>query len=200
MEIKTISYTLRKNLGNYEHEELAASATLKEGEEEFKAMLHLKSLVHMALNGESTIYSGKSLVQEVLEKMETGSEVEGDVPPQIPKEAQEEKPKRTRTTKAKETPKEEMEEVTSPFKDIPAEEEAPKATKPPKGTVMYDKEVKEHRSRLATYLGTHHAGWQTKRGKDEIAKFSHGLHGKPFEDAKGNMLDSFKAELAEFFG
>lgn len=79
--------------------------------------------------------------------------------------------------------------------------EAPKAAASVvgKGVVAYDATIKEHRSRFATYLGTNFPKWKTCRPEQEIKDFSKGLHGKAFEDAKGNMLDSFKADLEVFF-
>ena len=82
-----------------------------------------------------------------------------------------------------------------------------------KGIVAYDSSVKEHRSRFATYLGANFPKWtpDAKFGKEvnspekaayaeAVKVFSKNLHGKAFEDSKGNMLESFKAELAAFFG
>jgi len=96
--------------------------------------------------------------------------------------------------------------------------EAPKVSAPVvgKGIVAYDSTVKEHRSRFATYLGTNFPKWtpdsrfgKTPEGQqptaeksayaEEVRVFSKNLHGKAFEDAKGNMLESFKNDLAEFF-
>lgn len=120
-----------------------------------------------------------------------------DVPPVIPTEAA---PKT-------EAPKKEPVKV--------AAEKAPKAadSKPGKGIVNYDASVKEHRSRFATYLGNTYPKWtpDAKFGKEtqspekeaykaSVQEFSKGLHGLPFEDARGNMLESFKAQLESFFG
>lgn len=81
-----------------------------------------------------------------------------------------------------------------------------------KGEIAYDAKVKEHRSRFATYLGNTYPTWKpdAKFGVADspakaeyaakVTEFSKGLHGKAFEDMKGNMLDSFKAELESFFG
>lgn len=69
-----------------------------------------------------------------------------------------------------------------------------------KGIVVYDTSIKEHRSRFATFLGQAYPSWKTAQPVEKIKEFSLGLHGKPFEDAKGNMLEGFKAELKDFFG
>jgi hypothetical protein len=85
-----------------------------------------------------------------------------------------------------------------------------------KGTVLYDAAVKEHRSRFATYLGQNYPKWtpdaqfgKLKEGETpnaqrveysaKVTAFSKGLHQKPFENSKGEMLPVFKAELEAFF-
>lgn len=245
-DVRTVQYMLRRNLGNYEHEEIVLSGSVRDGADPMYAVNHLKTLAKMALYAEPQ-YKEEAIAKALTEAPKTiahkvkladepkaeatfvkgadeeapsypqadgtTSSVPGEIPPPIPQEA---KAKRTRTTKPKEE-KEEMIPVESPFKAHSSEKsEEPKEekkevkqpageTKVEKGTktaphISYDRTVKEHRSTMATYLNTYHKGWQTKKPQDLIVTFSGGLHGKPFMDAKGNILDSFKAELAEFFG
>lgn len=52
MKITELKYTERKNMGNYEHAELSATALVEEGEDINAAVLTLKTYVSYALNGE----------------------------------------------------------------------------------------------------------------------------------------------------
>ena len=51
MKITTITYMERKNKGNYEHEEISASANVDDGESFTDAMTSLKNAVHSILHG-----------------------------------------------------------------------------------------------------------------------------------------------------
>jgi hypothetical protein len=51
MKITTITYMERKNKGNYEHEEISASANVDDGESFALAMASLKNAVHSVLHG-----------------------------------------------------------------------------------------------------------------------------------------------------
>lgn len=259
VEVRTVQYMLRRNLGNYEHEEITLSGQVKDGADPMYAVDHLKALAKFALYAESEVKQEaiaqvlktpvvaespkKGLVEHKVKLADSPkaeatfvkgadepaptyaqadgsvSTVPGEIPPPIPQEAltkEEPKAKRTRTTKPKAEPKEEMEEVESPYKAHPSEKKSEEPKEEVKAEVVageekvkknkatphisYDRNVKEHRSTLATYLNTNHKGWQTKKPQDEIVKFSSDLHGKEFMDTKGNILDSFKTELSGFFG
>ena len=140
----------------------------------------------------------KEIVETLVEKATVVPPViakeEAEMPPVIPTEAKK-KAAPKKATKPKVT--EEMEDVPSPFvagpivsgKEVMATEEGaklkpgenltPAPAKANKSIVTYDKSIKEHRSRFATYLGTNFKGWQTKKGADEIKTFSANLDGKP---------------------
>lgn len=254
MKLTTVKIMRRKNLGNYEHEEITLEAVLAEGEDATTAIVGLKELVHASLESDITRLGnvadevlGKGLVAH---KVQLSKEGEPNATATIIKPAgetpaypaaKEEKPKaapRTRATKAAKTDTNEEGQAIPPV--IPQEEvpaanaggaskvvgsvdtknvstvESAKPVAAPangtgKGIVTYDSTVKEHRSRFATYLGQNYPKWtpEAQFGKAdsdakkkyavEVQTFSKGLHGKPFEDAKGNMLDSFVAELEAFF-
>lgn len=256
-DVRTVQYMLRRNLGNYEHEEITLSGSVRDGADPMVAVNHLKTLATMALYADpetkqeaimkalsTPVVAEKPLVAHKVKLADepkaeatfvkgadeeapsypqadgSVSSVPGEIPPPIPQEAKAKRAPRSDkgTKKAAEAPKqetqEEMIEVESPFKATEPEKksEEPKGVKAEnvagvekvkqaKATphISYDRTVKEHRSTMATYLNTAHKGWQTKKPQDQIVAFSGGLHGKPFMDTKGNILDSFKAELAGFF-
>lgn len=142
-----------------------------------------------------------------------------EVPPPIPEEVQEAvkeeikaKKKASKKT-SKKVDEDEMEEVPSPYKKYESEESgksvAGKVIDKVKEVVnavvetphiKYDINKPEHKSTLASYLTSNHAGWQTSKPREEIKHFSQSLNGKPFLSIKGEVLDSFKEELASFFG
>lgn len=232
MQITTIKVMKRKNLGNYEHEEITLEAMLSEGEDSALAIIGLKDLVHAALNSDdvklgrmaedvlstpkevktSAKKSAKPSTAQVggikenpedIKKEEVKSDVneEGqDIPPPIPEEAK-------RTTKASNAKQSDTSDESG------VQSKAPKAsTSVAKNIVAYDTTIKEHRSRFATYLNNNYPKWtpDAKFGKEDspekkdyhsqVTAFSKGLHGSPFEDQKGNMLESFKESINGFFG
>ena len=237
MEIKTIKYMLRKNLGNYEHAELSMEATVSEGESNETAILSLMNLTKAALNDELKVTEG--LVEHKVQLSKEGEPnatatflKPADAPaPSYPAAKEgEKKAAAPRTRKAKATEEKKADDVTEEGQAIPpvipqeaapsentggtskvagrvdtanvshVQSEEPKAAAPVKGQVAYDSTIKEHRSRFATYLGQTYPKWKTAHPEDKIREFSKNLHGKAFEDSKGNMLESFKAELEAFFG
>lgn len=145
----------------------------------------------------------------------TTSEVPGDIPPPIPAEAKVKEESKKKRTKAapKTAPKtdDEWEEVSSPYtaqkseglkevvEEVVAEVVEKVAEVETTPHIKYDKGITEHRSTLATYLTQNHPTWKTVLSKDQIGKLSTDLTGKPFMDVKGNILESFKAEVALAF-
>ena len=234
MQVTTIKFMKRKNLGNYEHEEISMEAVLQEGEDAGEAALSLMSLVSQALQGEIKAEPSKKPAPVSPEKVQhvkdsiSGAEAQINyggvaIPPVIEEKAA---PKRRRAAapatevSAKvESPSENAGGASTVVGHVDTanvshvQSETPKASASlEKGTVVYDSKIKEHRSRFATYLGNTFPNWKpdAKFGvtdspakaeyAEKVRVFSGNLHGKAFEDSKGNMLESFKAELASFFG
>jgi hypothetical protein len=92
MITETITFTQRKNLGNYEHMELTVSARLEEKDNALEAIAHLKFMVLLGLDIEakSAIVKEEHLLQLSVE------EVVAEVTPEEPK-----KPKATKKVKEK---------------------------------------------------------------------------------------------------
>lgn len=228
MELKTIKYMKRKNLGNYEHEELTLEAVVSEGEDPKDAILFIMNEVNNALGFDVKVAPTPTAAPK--EEVKKDALEDGQaIPPVIP-ETKVEKPKsapRTRNAKAK---AEETSKEGTPSEDTGATSSSNESTtvsKSDTGTskenvvkdkvldknvVIYDASVKEHRSRFATYLAATFPNWtpDKKFGKDvstpakekyaaDIIVFSKGLNGKPFEDQKGIMLESFKNNITQFF-
>lgn len=251
MRITSIKLMKRKNLGNYEHEEVSVEAVIGEGETVEKAFVDLSNFVDSALNGTLGSKEAIHTKTEKIVQTEENKAVLKAATEQALSSGKEEKPKsaprrsQAKTIESTEEKTEvvtasavEWEDVKSPYaadknvegQDIPPvipQELAPKTEKAPAASlkvaadkapktnkvVLYDSKVKEHRSRFATYLGNNFPKWtpDAKFGKDtnsvektayaeKVKAFSATLHDKPFEDLKGNMLDTFKNDLKAFFG
>lgn len=107
---------------------------------------------------------------------------------------------------------EEMEPVESPFKaeapetTIPEETktEAKAATKTAKAgksiAIVYDRENPDHRSTMSNFLVKLTGGKEWSKDKEKSKKASAELTGKPFLDASGEILDTFKELCKEKFG
>jgi hypothetical protein len=194
MKVVSVKYLERFNKGNYEHVDIQFDAVLEDGENATDVLHTLKLNAHNFFYSQTAVPAPQELQKqepkeekvkkekvkkEKVEKSkseEIADVVEGqEVPPVIPEE------------------KEEMEEVESPFK--PTKEEKAKKAKP---NISYELANKDHRDRLASYLNKDFPNWKSKP-KEDLVAFSKSLDGKEFEDSKGNMLDSFKAEVSRFF-
>ena len=174
MKIETISVMQRKNLGNYEHIEISASARLEDNEDPSTALLKLKESVHNALEGIHTI--------------RPASEVKPEPEPVV-----EEPVKEKKTRAKKEKP------VSDETSNIPPVIEEPKKKEPK--TVAYDSTIPEHKSILAGYLSKKYdTAWKTVAPAEEIKAFTASLNGQPFLDDAGNILPVFLEQIHTFFG
>ena len=185
MKIETISVLQRKNLGNYEHIEISATAKVEEGEEAFSSMLSLKTLVQAALEAKA---------EEV-----KPSPVEVKPEPVIEEPVKEKKP---RTKKEKPVEQETQAPPVAYFKEPSAE--VPPVIEQPKEkskSVVYDSGVTEHKSILAGYLSKKYdTAWKTVAPAEEIKKFTTSLNGQPFLDDSGKILQVFLEQIHTFFG
>lgn len=182
MKVETIYFLERVNKGNYEHMELSATAKVEDGEDAVSAMLTLKTLVNAALTGK---------IAEMTATLTPVAELKEAV---IPEEVKEEKPKQTRTRKAKEEVK--AEEV--PTVDEVATAEVKEL---PKKKVKLSPYSAENKAVLQAYLTKKYGeAWKTFRPKPEIIEFTSKLPGMDFLDEEGNIIESFLNHINGFFG
>jgi hypothetical protein len=176
MKIETITIMQRKNLGNYEHLEISASAKVEEGEEAYTAMLTLKTLIQVALEAKA---------EEERDTPSPISKVEEITAPAV-------KEKKTRVKKEKD-PEITVEAVIPPVIEEPKKKE-PKV-------VTYDSTVAEHKSIFGGYLAKKYdTSWKTVAPAEEIKAFTASLNGQPFLDDVGNILPVFLEQVHMFFG
>lgn len=171
MKITTITYMERKNKGNYEHEEISASANVDDGESFTDAMTSLKNAVHSILHG-------------ILIEVPKAEEIVPEVTVPAVKE---------KKTRAK---KEIVEEVTAPAV-IPEIKAAPKKAL----SIAYNSNIAEHKSILGGYLSKKYdTSWKTSHPAEEIKAFTASLNGKNFIDSEGHIVNSFLDLVHGFFG
>lgn len=175
MKIETISVMQRKNLGNYEHIEISASARLEDNEDPSTALLKLKESVHNALEGIHTI--------------RPASEVNQAPEPVV------EAPKKEKKAKKEKAPVEvKQEEVT-------VEQEEVKPEPVGKNVVIYNSNIAEHKSIFAGYLSEKYGNtWKTANTTEKIKEFTTSLNGKHFLDDDGKIVSTFLSEVHGFFG
>ena len=170
MKIRTITYTERKNLGNYEFAELSSIAELLEGEDEVTAVEKLMAFVTNSINKEVTVvHKQEEIVKEVLAEITVAAVKE-------------------KKTRAK---KEIVEEVT-----VEAVIPEIKAEPVGKNVVIYNRDLDTHRQLLSSYLNKNFPAWKTTEG---VKEFSISLAGKHFLNDDGAVVESFAKLLSDFF-
>jgi hypothetical protein len=177
MKITELKYTERKNLGNYEHAELSATALLEDGEDLASAFYTLKQYVELALCNELIKHSQKQ--EEVV------------VPEPVVEAPVKEKKTKAKKEKVVEAP---VSDETSNIPAIPEE-------KPAKPAVVYNSTIAEHKSIFGGYLTKKYENsWKTSHPADEIKSFTASLNGKDFLDNDGKIVESFLNLVHGFFG
>ena len=173
MIIETITVMQRKNLGNYEHIEISATAKVEEGEQALTAMLSLKTFVETALVAKAEEVKPAPVVPVVEEV--------------IPEPVKEKKPK---------AKKEKLKEVVEEQELPPVIPEQKKEK-----LVPYTSTIAEHKSILGGYLlKKYDNAWKTVAPAEEIKSFTASLNGKDFLDEQGNIVSSFLDLIHGFFG
>jgi DNA polymerase III gamma/tau subunit len=186
VKITEVKYMRRYNLGNYEHEEIAISAVLDEGEDHFAAIANLKSDVASAQKGEASEHSaaiaaaGEPASKPVKEK-------------KSPKKKAEEEP----SEEAEENDETEQDIEESEEEEAEEEEEKPAAKKSfKKKPQVYSRASEQHKEILSKVLSSVAPDWKkTPESKEKAKGASQKMEGKEFLDESGEVLESFTAEV-----
>lgn len=178
MKIRSITFTQRFNMGNYEHIEISAVAEVEEQEAADVAMQSLKTFVQTALN-------------KKVEEKTAPAQVE-EVKPEPVVEA----PKKEKKAK-----KEKVPAVIAPSELPPVEPEGFVSEPVAKNVVVYNSNLAEHKSIFGGYLAKKYDNaWKTAKPVEEIKAFTASLNGKQFLDNDGKIVDSFLELVHGFFG
>lgn len=167
--MEAIRYLRRKNLGNYEHEELEVSCAIEKGETPSEVFNNVKQFVHESLG---------------LSEPKPTAQIE--LPLKVEKE------------KVKNPPKEEV-KVSEEKPQEEVKEEKPKAKKETKVKVKitgkattYDRNLDTAKALLGSFLDNEFPGWRKPEILKKAGAASRELNGTDFQDAEGNILESFK--------
>jgi hypothetical protein len=185
-KINEAIYLKRKNLGNYEHEEVSLSATPDEGQSGIEILKELKEIVDSFLNSKDA--GGTDLSQKpksVEKENKNGSKKESSK-------------KVVKEESSEEEISEEVDEEDSDSSDEDTEEELPKkkkATKKTKAKVtVYERSNTLHQKILGEYLDDNLPGW-TKKYAKQSRTTSNKMEGKDFLDQDGEILESFGSDF-----
>jgi outer membrane biosynthesis protein TonB len=191
-KMDTVRYLRRKNLGNYEHEELEVSTVVEDGQSRSAVTADLRNFVNSALNGG---------LQPTITKAEPS---ENKNPPKGETKVLKEKPQTKKEEPKAEEVKEEPKAEEAPAKEEPKAEEPKKEKAPKKETTTkikpskataYDRELDTHKALLGKFLDSEFPGWRKSDLLKKAVAASHALKGSDFQDGEGNILESFKVEF-----
>ena len=196
MKITEIKYVLRKNLGNYEHSELTASAIVSDTEDANSCLLELISFVEKGINKEISAPEAGLIHEDSFTKV-----VEVSAKEEAKEVAPKEKKERKKTVKSEES-KDKVEEKPQPAESqsdvVEEKKETPKKSQK---IAAYNSSIPEHKSILGGFLtSTYKEAWKTVRPAEEIKAFTTSLNGKDFIDESGMIVPSFSILLEGFFG
>lgn len=169
MQVTQIVYTKTVQEKDYEPEMMEATANLEEGEDFEEAAKELRAKVRGVLGiGGSTSTTKKKTSKAETEEL-----------PELPEEVEEEAPAAKKTTKK--TTKKTAKKTTA------------KKTAPKKKPVAYDREVKDHKTKLGEILTENFPDWKKSDEMKRLAKqASTDLEGEDFLDGNtGEVLESF---------
>lgn len=193
--MRTIEYMRRKNIGNYEHEELRISDVVQDGEDINKKLSELKELVLSNLGLVETQNAPKAEPQKSEEKPQT-----------IVKEKKNEKA--TKEVVSEETvseeegdgEQEESNEESSPKEKVKAarKPETTRKTRLVSKNTHYDRTLDTHKALLGTLLDNSLGkGWRAGALLKKAGAASVAMHEEKadFLDANGEVLESFKEKF-----
>jgi hypothetical protein len=203
MKVETIYVLERKNLGNYEHIEMSATAKIEDGEPVLASMLALKALVNTALTSKVAEYHERANVQplKTAEEIHAAQQPKVEEVKEVVKEGGEAKPKGkgSRASKPKETPVTTTTDIEKPESSLEAEVVTTK-TKAVKLT-KYSSDIPEHKSIFGSHLAKKYGDkWKTVAEPSDIKAFTASLNGQDFIDADGVIVQSFLDVVSGFFG
>lgn len=191
MKIKTITYTERKVLAQYEYAELTSVAELADGEDEADAVIKLMAYVTASLNKEINKLSEEKTNGKVSGECNDNSSNDGG-------NSQEEQIKKEDKVDKKTKKRTEKKGTSTTDKSIVGSEIAQSIDK---NVVIYNSNLAEHKSIFGGYLTKKYENsWKTSHPADEIKSFTASLNGKHFLDNDGKIVESFLNLVHEFFG
>lgn len=182
MEIKTMEYLRRKNIGNYEHEELKVSGVLEDGESSLEGFESLKYFVLKCLDIKEEDRNQLALpIKQIEEKAVKSVKKHEEVVSDNNKLEEKIEDKAEKKKGAKKASKPETVPAKKPIKET-----------------SYDRSLNTHKNLLGLFLDKSYPKWREAESLNKAIEASKSLNGKPFLDEAGEILPSFKESFSQF--
>ena len=207
--MESVRYVRRKNIGNFEFEELEISAAIEQGSNASEIVIGIKNFVLSHLNithqPELPVASVSKKESQKVEVKEIKIETKGE--PQVSTE----KPQSVvigAATEAMKVPTETKAENPLPgkaaqaadkkeVKKAKAQKETEIKVKPTKATI-YDRNLDTAKALLGIFLDKEYKNWRTADELKKAGTASRALVGEEFLDSEGNVLESFKVKFRQY--
>jgi len=191
MEITSLRYGRKFNLGNYESEEIAFEGVLEDGESPLECLQEMKSAVMEAYKGVSAEPvtqkepTKKKAAKKVVEEEPEDTDLE-DEDEFVDDETEEEEPKKA--AKKKVTKKATAKKATK--------KKATKKKATRKKNTPYDRSLELHKKLIGEMLTEELPNWKKDADiKTACKNASVEMEGEDFLDSEGNILESFSGEF-----
>ena len=174
--ITEIKYTKRFNIGDYQHEEYGVTYSVGEGESPEKSMMNMKNFIQDSF----------------------GNKLGSSEPVNTP-EPKKKAPAKKSKVVADDAPADKEVETEKEFKKETSEHKEPKKKRNQKKNVVYNRDLAEHKTEMASILNRDFPEWKaTPESKAAAKALSGKLEGTPFLDGKtGAVLPEFVTAIAE---
>jgi hypothetical protein len=201
--VRGFEFLKRRNLGNFEHEDIKVDICLTEGDDAsvvaMESIKFVEDLLYrrvqlstnqttMDLGNGAQVVVKETKAIEVKKEEAKPAEVKAEAVVKTKTPAKKETTIRTPAPKVEETPVEAAEEVKVEKKSKRL------STK----EVVYDRGSDVHKNLLSTYLDDIYIGWNNGANLAKASKASRELNGAPFLDSEGQILGSFKEAFASY--
>ena len=211
--VRGFEFLKRRNLGNFEHEDIRVDIVLGESDDApvvaMESIKFVEDLLYRRVQlptNQTTMDLGngarvavkdhvhiskdgvKTPVAEIKKEEAKPAEVKVEAVVKTKTPAKKETTIRTPAPKVEETPVAATEEVKVEKKSKRL------STK----EVVYDRGSDVHKNLLSTYLDDIYIGWNTGSNLAKASKASRELNGAPFLDSEGQILYSFKEAFASY--
>lgn len=196
MKFNEVKYLKRKNLGNYEHEEVTLSAFVDEGEEADKVLTEIKNLARKMLDHSTPISVPASAPREEKTPEAVSPTSKEDTKDSQAKAEASPSEEPNKKAKPKSKPKSEAKSPSDEDQEKSEEKEPAKekSYKAKAGSpTPYNRGSDLHKKLVVDLLNANVSDWKTKSAK--VTQASQAMGGKDFLSPGGGILESFKTEF-----
>ena len=198
IQLTEIKFGMRRNLGNYEHTDVAFSASVAEGQSPEEILEYLKTLAVSSVGEYLANEADKK--EEGVETPKAAAKTKGRKAKDEEEEEEDQDEDSDDSTDDEEDDEDDEEEEVSPkakAKKAPAKKAAAPKKKKSKSS-PYDRKNDLHKDIVGTMLDEEIPKWRKKKSLEAKSKLaSKELDGEDFLDSEGNVLETFKEKFME---